>query len=67
MAIDKSVSCGIMTMDKPVKLSQSEIAAIERTLAKGERVEIIPVKDGVKIVRVRREEINPAFSTGTSR
>ena len=45
-------------MDKPVKLNQSEIAAIERTLAKGERVEIIPVKDGaVRIVRVRREEI----------
>ena len=44
-------------MEKPVKLSQSEIAAIERTLAKGERVEIIPVKDGVKVVRVRREEV----------
>lgn len=54
-------------MEKPVKLSQFEIAAIERTLAKGERVEIIPVKDGVKVVRVKREEIKPAFSTGTSR
>ena len=47
-------------MDKPVKLSQSEISAIERTLAKGERVEIIPVKDGVKVVRVKREEIKTA-------
>ena len=45
-------------MEKPVKLSQSEIAAIERSLAKGERVEIIPVRDGaVRIVRVRREEV----------
>jgi hypothetical protein len=45
-------------MDKPVKLEQSEIKAIERTLAKGERVELIPVKDGaVRIVKVRREEI----------
>ena len=44
-------------MEKPVKLSQSEISAIERTLAKGERVELIPVKDGVRVVRVRREEI----------
>lgn len=44
-------------MDKPVKLNQSEIVAIERTLAKGERVELIPVKDGVKVVRVKRETI----------
>lgn len=57
MAIDKFAFCGIMLMDKPVKLSQSEIAAIERTLAKGERVEIIPVKGGVKVVRVKREEV----------
>jgi hypothetical protein len=58
MAIDKSAFCGIMSMDKPVKLEQSEIAAIERTLAKGERVELIPVKDGaVRIVRVRRDEV----------
>lgn len=57
MAIDKSAICGIMSMDKPVKLNQSEIVAIERTLAKGERVEIIPVKDGVKVVRVKRETI----------
>ena len=44
-------------MDKPVKLSDKEIKAIEATLAKGERVEIIPVKDGVKVVRVKRETI----------
>lgn len=44
-------------MDKPVKLNQSEISAIERTLAKGERVELIPVKGGVKVVRVKREEV----------
>lgn len=26
-------------------------------LKKGDRVELIPVKDGVKVVRVRREEV----------
>lgn len=26
-------------------------------LIKGDRVELIPVKDGVKVVRVRREEV----------
>jgi hypothetical protein len=44
-------------MKNPVKLSEREIKAIESTLAKGERVEIIPVKDGVKVVRVKRETI----------
>lgn len=40
-----------------VKLYDKYIKAIEATLAKGERVEIIPVKDGVKVVRVKREEV----------
>lgn len=44
-------------MKNPVKLSEREIKAIESTLAKGERVEIIPVKDGVKVLRVKRETI----------
>ena len=44
-------------MEKPVKLSDKEIKAIEATLAKDERVELIPVKDGVKVVRVKRETI----------
>ena len=49
-------------MKNPVKLSDKEIKAIEATLAKGERVEIIPVKDGVKVVRVRRDEIKNSLS-----
>jgi hypothetical protein len=32
-------------------------AAIVRTLSKGDRVELIPVKDGVKVVRIKREEM----------
>ena len=31
-------------------------AAIEAILAKGDRVELIPVKDGVKIIHIKREE-----------
>lgn len=31
--------------------------AIEAILAKGDRVELIPVKDGVKVIRVRRQEV----------
>lgn len=38
-------------------LKEPEIRKAETVLAKGDRVELIPVKDGVKVVRVRREEI----------
>lgn len=40
-----------------IKLSCEEISKIERTVSRGDRVEIIPVKEGVKILRVKREEI----------
>lgn len=38
-------------------LDSKTIKAAEAILAKGDRVELIPVKDGVKVVRVRREEV----------
>ena len=40
-----------------IKLSWEEISKIERTVSRGDRVEIIPVRDGIKILRIRREEI----------
>lgn len=30
---------------------------VESILAKGDRVELIPVKDGVKVIQVKRKEI----------
>lgn len=33
------------------------IKAIESILAKGDRAEVIPTKDGVKVVRVRRDPV----------
>lgn len=44
-------------MDKLVKLSDKEIKAIERTLEKGDRVEITPTKSGLRICKVYRQEI----------
>lgn len=38
-------------------LTEKDIKSAESVLAKGDRVEIIPVKDGVRIVKVQREEI----------
>lgn len=44
-------------MQEAPKLKPGIYTRIEAVLAKGDRVELIPVKDGVKVVRVRREEI----------
>lgn len=38
-------------------ITPEKIKSIESVLAKGDRVELIPVKAGVKVVRVRREEV----------
>lgn len=38
-------------------MDDKTIKAAESILSRGERVELIPVKDGVKVVRVRREEV----------
>lgn len=40
-----------------MNLKPDEIKAAESILSKGDRVELIPVKDGVKVMRVRREEV----------
>ena len=38
-------------------MDEKTIEPIKSVLAKGDRVELIPVKDGVKVVQVRRKEI----------
>ena len=38
-------------------MDEGIIKAIEAVLAQGDRVELIPVKDGVKVIQIKREEI----------
>ena len=38
-------------------MDEKAINAIESFLKKGDRVELIPVKDGVKIMHIKREEV----------
>lgn len=38
-------------------LRPSEIQSIEAALSKEDRVELIPTRDGVKIVRIHREPV----------
>lgn len=39
-------------------LTEKTIKVISDIVSKGDRVELIPVKDGVKIIHIRRKEIN---------
>lgn len=39
-------------------MDEKTVRAAEAILAKGDRVELIPVKGGVRVVRVRRDEIS---------
>ena len=41
----------------PTHISTKTLEAIDKALAHGDRVELIPVKDGVKVIRIRRDEI----------
>ncbi len=43
-------------------MDEKTIKAVEAVLAKGDRVELIPVRDGVKVVRIRREEVKEKAS-----
>ena len=47
---------GVMEKEEK-KLSAKQIEAIERITSKGDRVEVIPVKEGLKLLRTRREEV----------
>lgn len=40
-----------------IKLTTAQIAAIEHELTSGNRVELVPVKDGAKVFQLRRKEI----------
>ena len=38
-------------------MDEKTINAIETVLAKGDRVELIPVKDGIKVIHIKRKEV----------
>lgn len=40
-------------------MDEKTIEAIKSILAKGDRVELIPVRDGVKIIHIKRREVKP--------
>jgi len=50
-----------MNEDK-IKLTNEQIQAILRALKKGDRIELIPVKDGIKIMHVRKNELKTEYN-----
>lgn len=45
------------TEDPVVLMTEAQLKAVEAALSKGDRVELIPLKDGVKVIQVKRKEI----------
>ena len=39
------------------EITPAAIATIEAILRKGDRVELIPVKDGIKVIHIKRKEV----------
>ena len=48
-------------------MDERQIKAIEAVLAKGDRIELILVKDGVKIIHVKREELKQNIAPASER
>ena len=44
------------------RLTEQEIKIIEEVLAKGNRAEIIPMKDRVKIIQLIHKDVSPEVS-----
>lgn len=53
--IDKPKEIGYN--DNRYKLTEEQVRQIQVVLSKGERVELIPIKDGVRVFEIRRKEI----------
>lgn len=39
-------------------MDEKQVKAIEAILKKGDRVELIPVKGGLRIIRIKRQEVD---------
>lgn len=50
-----------MDAGKPKALTPDDITKINSILAKDQRVELIPTREGVKVFHVRREEIRRRY------
>lgn len=40
-----------------IPINEKTVKAIEQVLERGDRVEVIPTKDGLRVIRIRRETV----------
>lgn len=48
-----------------IEIDEKTKAVIEAVLSKDQRVELIPTKDGIRVIRVKRETVKAAERQGT--
>lgn len=57
--LDKCAKSDIINSGMAINLTADQVALINSTVSKGHRVEIIPVKDGLRVVKIERHNIQP--------
>ena len=57
MHLDGASNKHLQLQNVKINMDEKIWAVIKAILAKGDRVELIPVRDGVKIIHIKRREV----------
>ena len=57
MHLDGASNKHLQLQNVKINMDEKAWAIIKAILAKGDRIELIPVKDGIKIIHIKREEV----------
>lgn len=59
MHLDGASNKHLQLQNVKINMDEKAWAIIKSILEKGDRVELIPVRDGVKIIHIKRREVKP--------
>lgn len=59
MHLDGALNKHLQLLNAKTSMDEKTWAVIKTILEKGDRVELIPVRDGVKIIHIKRKEVKP--------
>lgn len=59
MHLDGALNKHLQLLSAKTSMDEKAWAVIKAILEKGDRVELIPVRDGVKIIHIKRKEVKP--------
>lgn len=57
--MDGALNKHLQLLNAKTSMDEKTWAVIKAILEKGDRVELIPVRDGVKIIHIKRKEVKP--------